>query len=143
MTSNPHNGHGKSRLAAILPLYYAATAIFLILDYYLGLNLRLAALDAYPGWRAIYYVFCFACLGLMLWRPALSALVTTIESLITLAMLIITMGVRVMTYSDVLLSGRAGFITSEEIINFVIAGGFAWFAYMRGAEAVRREIGMP
>ena len=56
----------------LLKLYYAATAIFIILDYFLNINIRLAALDQAPFWRAIYYVFCFVCLALISWRPGWS-----------------------------------------------------------------------
>jgi hypothetical protein len=53
----------------LLRLYYAATAIFILLDYFLDINVRLAALDQAPFWRVAYYVFCFVCLALMIWRP--------------------------------------------------------------------------
>lgn len=124
----------------LLRLYYMATALFLLLDYIFGINIRLASLDAFPVWRAIYYVFCFACLSLIWWRPALSPWVGTIESLFTLALLIVTMGVRVMTYSDTVLQTGAGFISGEEVINFVLAGGVAWIAYVRGSRAIQNDL---
>lgn len=126
--------------AIILRLYYAATALFLLLDYLFGINVRLASLDAYPGWRAAYYLVCFGCLGLMMWRPAWSTLIATSESLVTLSMLIIAMGTRVMTVSDQMLTTGEGFVTGEEIANFVIAGGAAWIAYTRGTLALRDEL---
>lgn len=131
---------GNPLSAKMLRLYYAATAVFLLLDYVFGINIRLASLDAMPGWRAFYYVVCFACLGLMVWRPSWSLWVATTESLITLSLLIVTMGVRVMTVSDSLLSTGSGFVTTEEIINFVIAGGAAWIAYTRGTLAIQSEL---
>lgn len=124
----------------LLRLYYAATAVFLLLDYALGINVRLAPLEAYSDWRALYYLFCFGCLGLMLWRPGWINWIATLESLLTLSMLIISMGARVMTVSDALLSTGEGFITSEEIINFIISGGAAWIAYARGTQAIQRDM---
>lgn len=124
----------------LLRLYYLATVVFLLLDYAIGINIRLASLDAFPVWRAIYYVICFICLGLIWWRPAWSLWVGTLESLFTLALLILTMGVRVTTYSDGLLQSGEGLVTPEEIINFILAGGIAWFAYIRGTQRIQNEL---
>lgn len=126
--------------ATMFRIYYAATAVFLLLDYVLGVNIRLASLDTLPGWRAIYYVVCFGCLGLIMWRPAWSLWVTTTESLITLSMLIISMGARVFTVSDTVLETGTGFVTAEEVVNFVIAGGAAWIAYTRGMLAIQNDL---
>jgi hypothetical protein len=134
------SAQGIPPISNLLRLYYAATAVFLLLDYALGINVRMAPLEAYPDWRALYYLFCFGCLGLMLWRPAWTDWIATLESLLTLSMLIISMGVRVMTVSDTLLSNGEGFITSEEIINFMISGGAAWIAYTRGIRAIQRDM---
>lgn len=124
----------------LLRLYYAATAVFLLLDYVFGINVRLASLEPFPGWRALYYCFCFGCLACMFWRPEWSQWVATLESLLTLSMLIIAMGARVMTVSDTMLSTGTGFITTEEIINFIISGAAAWIAYTRGAQAIYRDL---
>ncbi len=131
---------GNSQTVTMFRVYYAATAVFLLLDYVLGINIRLASLDTLPGWRALYYAACFGCLGLMMWRPAWSLWVTTTESLITLSMLIIAMGTRVFTISDTMLQAGTGFVTAEEVVNFVIAGGAAWVAYTRGALAIRNDL---
>jgi len=131
---------GNPLSVKMLRIYYAATAVFLLLDYVFGINVRLASLDALSAWRAVYYVVCFGCLGLMVWRPAWTLWVATTESLITLSLLIVSMGVRVMTVSDSLLSTGSGFVTTEEIINFVIAGGAAWIAYTRGTLAIQSEL---
>ena len=123
----------------VLKAYYAATVVFLLLDVAFGINIRLAFLDALPGWRALYYGICFACLGLMIWRPALTLLVSTIESLATLVLLILAMGIRVMSMTVTVLETGGGFVTPEEIVNFLIAGGAAWLGWTRGARAIFRE----
>lgn len=61
----------------VLVSYYAATALFLLLDYLLGINLRLAFLDANAGFRAAYYAFCFACLAAMIIHMALRVMLLT------------------------------------------------------------------
>ena len=38
-------------------------AVFLLLDYLVDFNVRLAFLDPWPAWRAVYYLFCFACVS--------------------------------------------------------------------------------
>ncbi len=127
----------------LLRYYYWATALFLLLDYMLGINIRLASLDSFPIWRASYYIICFACLGLMLWRPAWSTWVATAESLITLSMLIIAMGVRALTIPDTALTSSEEIVTMEEITNFVISGGVAWLAYVRGMQVIREDLRHP
>jgi hypothetical protein len=131
---------GNPLPAKMLRIYYFGTALFLLLDYLFGINIRLASLDGFPGWRAIYYLVCFGCLGLMIWQPAWTLWVATTESLITLSMLIIAMGARVFTVTDTMLSTGAGFVTAEEIINFVIAGGVAWIAWFRGTMAIQDDL---
>jgi len=58
--------------AKLLNYYYAATIVFVLLDYLLHINIRVAFLQDWPAWRAFYYIFCFACFGLMMWRPGWS-----------------------------------------------------------------------
>jgi len=134
---------GNPYAVPTLRIYYAATAVFLLMDYLFGINVRLAALDALPGWRALYYILCFVCLALIVCRPSWSLWVATAESLMTLSMLIISMGARVLTISEDLLSTGTGLITSEEIINFAIAGGIAWTTWFRGTMAIQDEIRRP
>ena len=124
----------------VLRIYYAATAVFLLLDYALNINVRLAFLDAWPGWRALYYLGCFGCLGLIVWRPALTTWVTSVESLLTLSMLIVAMGVRVMSVTDEVLETGRGIVSAEEIANFLIAGSAAWYSWLRGSQQLGREL---
>ena len=123
----------------VFKIYYAATVIFLLLDYLFGINLRVAFLEAWAGWRAAYYLFCFACLVLIVWRPTLASLITTTESLITLVALIISLGVRVLNIPDAVLDGGGAIVSAEEIINFAIAGGAAWLGWHRGSLAIRKQ----
>jgi hypothetical protein len=122
----------------LLRLYYGATVIFLLLDYVLGVNIRLAALDNAPLWRLFYYAFCFACLGLMIWRPALSAWVATAESLLTLSLLIITMALRVIVVSDDMIETGRGAVSLSEIVNFMLVSGVAYVAYLQNLATLKR-----
>lgn len=121
----------------VLTAYYGATVLFLLLDYGLGLNLRLAFLDDQPAWRAVYYVFCFACLGAMLWRPDLSGIIGIAESLITLSGLIIHMALRVVIVTDEMIETGRGVVTYAEIVNFLLASGVVYLSYVRGMVSLR------
>jgi len=119
-------------VSRILPWYYAGTALFLLLDYGLGVNVRLAFLEPFPAARLAYYGICFVCLALMLWRPGWTTLVGTFESLVTLVALIFGMAVRVMIPNDAIFEESAQFVTPEEIINFIISGSMAYLAWLKG-----------
>jgi hypothetical protein len=119
--------------AKLLNYYYAATIVFVLLDYLLHINVRVAFLQDWPAWRAFYYVFCFACFGLMMWRPGWSAWIATFESLLTLSLLILNMGARVMIVTDEMIETGRGGVTMSELINFVIVSSAAYVAYTRGA----------
>lgn len=125
----------------LLRIYYAGTLLFVVLDYFLNINVRLAFLEAWPEMRVVYYLLCFGCLGLMTWRPDWSLWIGTIESALALSLLIITMGVRVMTMSEQMLATGTGLVTMSEIMNFMIVSGATWIAYMRGFAAVRKQSG--
>ena len=125
--------------ARVLPWYYAATVIFLIFDYVLGVNVRIAFLDSMPAARLGYYGVCFACLGLILLRPAWTTLIGTFESLVTLIALILGMGIRVMVPNDAIFAENAGIVTVQEVFNFLISGSMAYLSWVKGIrELVRR-----
>ena len=116
----------------VLLIYYAATVVFLVLDYGFDLNIRIAALDAFPTMRAGYYLVIFGCLGLMLWRPAWSTAIGVVESLATLVSLIMNTALRSMVVTEHMLESGTGFLTMPEIANFLISGSIAYFSWHRG-----------
>lgn len=123
----------------ILVLYYAATVVFLILDFALGFNVRVAFLDPLPMARIGYYGVCFACLALMIWRPAWTVLISAFESLITLSALIISLWMRVLLMTERVLETGSGFITAAEIVNFLISGSVAYIAWIRGVNQLKNR----
>ena len=123
----------------LLVAYYAATALFMLLDYVLGINVRLAALDLYPGWRLAYYLFCFLCLGLMLWKPAWGAFIGAAESILTLSLLIISAALRVMIVSDEMIETGRGVVTYREMINFAIAFSVVYVSYTRNMRLIQGQ----
>ena len=123
----------------ILVLYYAATIVFLMLDFALGFNIRLAFLEPHPAARMAYYGICFVCLGLMLWRPGWTVLISAFESLVTLSALIIGMGMRTLLVTDQMLETGGGLVTVPEIYNFLLSGGVAYLAWVRGISELRKR----
>ena len=49
----------------MLVAYYAATALFLLLDDMAGINVRVAFLETLPGLRMSFYGILFVCLALI------------------------------------------------------------------------------
>lgn len=116
--------------------YYLATLLFLVLDYVFGTNVRIAFLETLPAARLAYYGVCLFCLALMIWRPAWTVFIATFESLVTMIALIISMSMRTLLVTDQMLETGAGVVTVEEIINFVISGGVAYYAWVRGLRGI-------
>lgn len=124
----------------ILVVYYAATALFVSLDFGFGVNLRVAVLEGAPGLRLGFYAVLFACFALMLWRPNWTAVIGGIESLATLIALIVNMALRSMIVTDAMLESGTGFVTVPEIINFIIVGAAAYVSYMQGISALQQKL---
>ena len=116
----------------ILRLYYAATILFVALDFGFHINVRAAFLESVPNLRLLFYVVLFSCFALVLWRPAWTNIVGLVESIITLAALIINMALRSMMITHDVFATGAGPVTMAEVINFLIAGGAAYVSYAQG-----------
>ena len=116
----------------ILQAYYAATIVFLMLDYGAGLNVRVAGLEGLPQLKAGYYLVIFACLGVTLWRPAWSTAVGVVESLATIVTLIFSVALGSLFPTGQMLETGSAPLGVPEIVNFVIAGSIAWYAWQRG-----------
>ncbi len=116
--------------------YYLATALFFLLDITAGLNIRISFFEHSPMLKWTYYAVCMGLAGLMLWQPALTTLISVIESLVVVTSLTLTMGMRTMRISEAAFEGGS-FVTMEEIFNFLISGGIAYFAWVRGVQELR------
>ncbi len=121
----------------LMQAYYLATAAFVLLDIIADVNIRIAFFENSPGLKWTYYAVCMGLAGLMQWRPALTALISVIESLVVVTSLTLSMGMRTMRISEAVLDGGGGFVTIEEILNFVISGSIAYFAWVRGMQELR------
>ncbi|MDJ0813190.1 MAG: hypothetical protein QNJ23_05640 [Woeseiaceae bacterium] len=125
----------------ILRIYYAATAVFVFLDFGFGVNVRAAFLDSAPTLRVLFYVVLFACFALVIWRPAWTNVVGLVESVVTLAALIINMALRSMMITHDVFATGAGPVTMAEIVNFMISGGAAYVSYTQGLKWLANRSG--
>ena len=117
--------------------YYAATILFLILDFVLGVNVRAAFLEPFPTARMAYYLVCFGLFALMLWRPGWTLVIATFESLVAVVALTFSMALRVMVVTDEMIETGVGFVTSEEVFNYLIVGGIAYFSWAQGIKSLK------
>ncbi|MDH3265537.1 MAG: hypothetical protein OEM25_01115 [Gammaproteobacteria bacterium] len=124
----------------ILPIYYAATVLFLSLDFGFGINIRAAFLEHTPGLRAAYYAVLFACFMLIAWRPAWATAIGGLESLATLTALIVNMALRSMIVTDAMLETGAGIVNAQEVVNFMIVGGAAYISWYQGMHAISKKL---
>ncbi len=129
----PHMG--QSALRRTLTGYYAATALFLVLDLGFGLNFRVSFLEDYAGWRLAYYGLLFACLVLILLKPGWTLAVSAVESGTTMVALILSFGTRAMG-THAALDGGMEPVTIQEVVNFVISGFAAWLSWSRSLAAL-------
>ena len=121
----------------LVTLYYAATVLFMLLDYGFGANVRVAFLDGYAGARAGYYAVCLFCLFLTLWRPRWGPYVGAFESLLTLVALTFAMALRVMVPTAAMFDGSQEPVTMEVVLNYIISGTFAYFIWYRRMNALK------
>ena len=126
-TSNPR----------ILLAYYGATVVFLVLDFWLSINIRATFFDDFPAARTIYYILLFACFLLIILRPAWGVYIAMAESLLALSLIIISTGMRVMIVTDEMITTGRGFVSTQELVNFLIVGGAFYWAYWKNLQAIR------
>jgi len=120
-------------------LYYAATILFLLLDFVLGVNVRVAFLESFPIARMAYYFVCFGLFALMLWRPGWTLVIGTIESLVVVVALTFSMALRVMVVTDEMIDTGVGFVTTEEIFNYLLVAGIAYSSWAHGIRSLKES----
>ncbi len=128
-------------MARLVSIYYWLTPAFWALDVFFGANLRAAAFDGHPVWKAIYYLFCFAC-GVAIWlRPAWTSFVGMTESTVNILALIVGFFVPYFRLIDRLAAGEtavtAGAFTIERALCLVLSGLMGVIAFRMHAARFR------
>ena len=121
--------------------YYLATPAFIVLDYAVHFNIRIAPLDATPRFKILYYGFCvvFGLVGFF--RPRVSMVVAIFESsiiiLLSLRSLLRPMMQVLMGASD--LSRDWSLVEAFNLkmaLNVVIAGTIGIVAFRANVKAL-------
>lgn len=114
-------------------LYYVITPVFILLDYFWGINIRVAILDSEPLYKGFYYGFCVLCGVFVFVVPQCARIVTLLESsiifVITVVGLFIPYARAIAQMDDILNSDvmTAGIIEPPHVVNLVLAAGVSLF----------------
>ena len=125
----------------LVAIYYWLTPAFWALDVFFGANLRTAAFEGYPVWKATYYLFCLGC-GVALWlRPAWTRLVGLTEA--SLNILVLILGV-IVPYFQLIdrLAAREAVIdpspfTIEKALSLLLSGAVCAIAFRMHSAGLR------
>jgi hypothetical protein len=124
-------------------LYYAITPAFIMLDYFCGINIRVAVLDNMPLYKGLYYGFCIICGVVIFLIPRSSSIVALIESIIIIMLTVL--GV-LLPYSQILSQAndilnadfeKINVFNPQYIANLVLAGSIAYITFRKSL----RELG--
>ena len=107
-------------------LYYIITPLFILLDYFWGINIRVAILDSEPLYKGLYYGFCVLCGVVVFVVPLLES---SIIFIMTVVGLFIPYARAISQMDDILNSDilTAGIVEPPHIVNLVLAGGVSLF----------------
>ncbi len=118
----------------IIPrLYYIITPLFILLDYFWGINIRVAILDSEPLYKGLYYGFCVLCGVVVFVVPQCARVVTLFESSIIFVMTVIGLFIpyaRAISQMDDILNSdisTACIVEPPHIVNLVLAGVVSLF----------------
>ena len=129
--------------------YFYITPLFILLDYILGINIRVSALETMPLHKNLYYGFCILCGICMYIIPRYSAVVALLESSINIMMLVLGIFlpyIRTITalMDDVL---GADFTSLEEslkvqpMLNLFIVGSCLILTFRKSIETIAESFG--
>ena len=114
-------------------LYYVLTPLFVLLDYFWGINIRVAILDSEPLYKGLYYGFCVLCGVVVFVVPQCARVVTLLESSIIFVMTVVGLFIpyaRAISQMDDILNSdilTAGIVEPPHILNLVLAGAVSLF----------------
>ena len=127
-------------------VYYLVTPAFVALDYFAGVNVRVAVLDAMPVYKYPYYGVCMIFGVIVFFAPKASPFVALFESLINI---LITALAIVLPYLENL--AQVGAINGnwkaaetfgvEGIINIIIVGTMGTVAFRLSLDEIARISG--
>jgi len=120
---------------SITSLYYYITPLFILLDYFGGVNVRVAVLDSFPLYKNLYYGFCALCGVGMYASPRCAPIVALFESTVNILMIVLAVFlpyIQVVMQADNILDSSwqaASAFAIPRIVNLILAGTVAIFAF--------------
>jgi hypothetical protein len=120
---------------SITSLYYYGTPLFILLDYFGGINVRVAVLDSFPLYKNVYYGFCILCGIGMYALPRGTPIVALFESAINILLIVLAVFLpyvqTVLQTDNILYSNweAESAFAIPRIVNLVLAGTVAIFAF--------------
>ncbi len=123
-------------------LYYLVTPAFILLDYFGGINVRVAVLDGMPVYKNLYYGFCVLCGVAVYFLPEYSAVVALVESpvnlLITILGIVLPYFERIKQFDDILNTNWSPVpdLSTQYVTNLLLAAGISAFAFHHANEVL-------
>ncbi len=118
-------------------LYYLATPAFILLDYFAGVNVRVAVLDNMPAYKGLYYGFCVACGAAVFLLPQSSVVVALFESAVNICITVLAIFrpylETIRQFDNILevdLQGLSMF-DAPQAVNLLMAGVIAAIAFLQ------------
>ncbi len=133
----------------IVKSYYIATPLFLILEFAFGFDLRVNFFIDDPVWRIVYYLFCFACMGVILWKPGYTIGIGILESGVNLVFLFVGAALRWtfpftwITEDGDEIAWLEDPVTVMDVMNFVLVGTILILCFHRWVALARRSSRSP
>jgi hypothetical protein len=128
--------------------YYWLTPAFWLADEIFGANLRATALESFPLWKAIYYLFCCACAVTIWKRPSWTSVIGLSEASLNILLLLLGILIPYFSIIDQLAAGNAVIdgnpLALSRIVGLLLSG-LIWvgsfhlhLASWRSSQAARR-----
>lgn len=129
--------------------YFYITPLFILLDYILGINIRVSALETMPLYKNLYYGFCILCGICMYVIPRYSAVVALLESSINIMMLVLGIFLPYIQTITALMDDVLGadFTALEEslkvqpMLNLFIVGSCLILTFRKSIETIAEGFG--
>ncbi len=128
--------------------YFYITPLFILLDYFGGVNVRVSALEAVPLYKNLYYGFCILCGICMYIVPRYSAVVTLFESIINFGMIIFSIFmpyIQNMIYAEDILNAdfkaMEASLNAQPIVNLLIVGSCVILTFRKSVETIAEGFG--
>jgi len=128
--------------------YFYITPLFILLDHFGGVNVRVIALDSMPLHKNLYYGFCILCGICMYIIPRYLAVVALFESSINFLMIVLGIFlpyVQYILYVDDILNAdfkaMEASINAQSIVNLFIVGSCVILTFRKSIETIKEGFG--